>query len=106
MSADQATSRHDAKVVSLRAVDAQTETALDDTTPPAYADTTGADAGARLPILPEPWRRENIRGTLVEAGGLHWHRARYHGLRSPAYLTLLVFYTARGVHRTAFRVLT
>lgn len=106
MSADQAASGHDAKVVPLRAVEASTETSLGETEPPAYADTTGADAGKWLPILPEPWRRENIRGTLVQAGGLYWHRARFHGLRCPAYLALLVFYIARGAHRVTLRLLT
>jgi S-DNA-T family DNA segregation ATPase FtsK/SpoIIIE len=98
---------HEARgeTVPLHAVDAQTETALDEATPPAYVDTTGADAGKRLPILPEPWRRENIRGTLAQAGGLYWHRTRYQGLRSPVYLALLAFYTARGVHRITLRLL-
>ncbi len=95
-----------AKVVPLRAAEAPTETSLGETEPPAYADTTGADAGARLPILPEPWRRENIRGTLAQAGGLYWHRTRYHGLRSPVYLAQLAFFTARGVHRITLRLLT
>ena len=97
MSTDQATGGPNAKVVPLRAADAPTETALGETEPPAYLDTTGADAGKRLPIMPEPWRRENIRGTLAQAAGLHWHRTRYHGLRSPAYLARLVFYAVRGV---------
>ena len=95
-----------AKVVPLRAAESPTETSLGEAEPPAYVDTTGADAGARLPILPEPWRRENIRGTLAQLAGLHWHRTRYHGLRSPAYLALLAFYTARGAHRVTLRLLT
>ena len=45
MSADQAASGHDAKVVPLRAAEAPTETSLGETDPPAYMDTTGADAG-------------------------------------------------------------
>ena len=37
-----------AKVVPLRAAEAPTETSLGEAEPPAYVDTTGADAGARL----------------------------------------------------------
>ncbi len=106
MSTESAAGGQNAEVIPLRAVEAQTETGLGEATPPAYLDTTGTDAGKRLPIIPEPWRRENIRGTLAQLAGLHWHRTRYHGLRSPAYLARFAFYTGRGLHRTAVRVLT
>jgi hypothetical protein len=32
-----------------------------------------------MPIIPQHLQRENLRGTLSQAAGLHWHRARYHG---------------------------
>ena len=35
-----------------------------------------------------------------------WHRTRYHGLRSPAYLARFAICTLRGLRRTAIRVLT
>jgi DNA segregation ATPase FtsK/SpoIIIE, S-DNA-T family len=95
-----------AEIIPLRAVDAQTETGLDEASPPAYLDTTDDTTGQRLPIIPEHWRRANIRGTLTQAAGLWWHRSRYHGLRCPAYLARLVFYTARGGHRVTLRLLT
>lgn len=106
MSTEPTENHPDAEVIPLRAVEAQTETGLGEARPPAYLDTTGADAGKRLPIIPEPWRRENIRGTLTQLAGLHWHRTRYHSLRSPAYLARFAFCTGRGLHRTAVRVLT
>ena len=50
----------------------------------------------RQPIVPEQGQRHNIRSTVSYLAGLHWHRARFHGLRSPAYLARCVFYALRG----------
>ena len=99
---------HEARgeAVPLHAVDAQTETGLGEARPPAYVDTTGPDAGKRLPIIPGPWRRENVRGTVTYWAGLHWHRIRYHGLRFPWYVPLFLFYAARGAHRLNKRLWT
>ena len=58
----------------------------------------------RQPIVPEQWQRHNIRGTVSYLAGLHWHRARFHGLRSPAYLVRCVFYALRGGARLTGRV--
>jgi S-DNA-T family DNA segregation ATPase FtsK/SpoIIIE len=53
----------------------------------------------RLPLIPEPLRRENIRGTVSYTAGLQWHRIRYHGIRLPAYACRFTFYAGRGAHR-------
>ena len=58
----------------------------------------------RQPIVPEQWQRHNIRGTVATLAGLHWHRARFHGLRSPAYLVRCVFYALRGGARLTGRL--
>ena len=68
MSADQAASGHDAKVVPLRADDAGHRDRLGETEPPAYPDTSGTDAGKRLPIMPEHLRRTDIRRTAGRGG--------------------------------------
>jgi S-DNA-T family DNA segregation ATPase FtsK/SpoIIIE len=109
---------HMAEVVTLRAENARTEAALDQTPAPAYVDTTGAgtpppprppsarpggaDAGdgdRRMPIVPEHLRRDRIRATLAEVAGLHWYKARYHGFRSPLYAVKTLWYAIRGVFR-------
>ena len=94
-----------AQVVPLRAEDADTEAGLSHATPPAYVDTTDASAGKRVPIVPGPLRPGNLRGTLTQAAGLHWHRARYHGVRSPWYGAKTLAYAVRGAHRLTGRVL-
>lgn len=52
--------------------------------------------GKRRPIIPEHLQRPNLRATASRAAGLHWHRARYHGIRSPLYVTRLVGYATVG----------
>jgi len=71
---------------------------------------SGGDAGPeerkRLPVVPEPLRRDSIRGTVTYWAGLHWHRIRYHSLRLPWYAPLFLFYAARGAHRLNKRLWT
>ncbi len=58
---------------------------------------TRTDAGRR-PVIPDHWRgRDNIKRTLARIGEHHWYKARYHGLRSPAYLAKAVTWAAWGV---------
>jgi S-DNA-T family DNA segregation ATPase FtsK/SpoIIIE len=68
-----------------------------------YADIARAP-GERLPILPPSLRgRENIRAALVLAAGQTWHRARYHGLRSPLYLVAVLVWAFIGACRLVMR---
>jgi len=108
---------HVATVVPLRAENAGTEAAFDQTPAPAYVDTTGAgnpppprppsppatadggDGDRRMPIVPEHLQRHRIRQTIAEVAGLHWYKARYHGFRSPAYAVKTAWYAIRGVFR-------
>jgi len=70
--------------------------------PAVYADVTSP--GERKPILPA-WlqSREAAREHARRAGGYAWHSARYHGLRSPVYLAVTVFWAAVGVFGLAYR---
>lgn len=72
--------------------------------PPAVA---GTGEPVRLPgerndILP-PWMRSRaeLRAAVVVVGGQQWHRARYHGLRSPGYLISALFWALAAVLRVA-----
>lgn len=104
MSTDPINSHPGAEVVPIRAAEAADEVELADTRAPVYLDTTAERAGSRLPVIPEPWQRHNLRATLARLGGLHWHRARYHGVRTPVYLTLTTGHAVRGAHRYARRL--
>ena len=73
---------------------------------PPVADDVIPGERKRLPVVPEPLRRENIRGTITYWAGLHWHRFRYHSLRFPWYVPLFLFYAARGACRLNKRVWT
>jgi hypothetical protein len=46
--------------------------------------------------VPEQWQRHNIRSTVRYLAGMHWHRARFHGLRSPMYAIKTALYAVRG----------
>lgn len=62
---------------------------------PVYADIT--DPGARRPVRPYWMRsREDFRIATRRAAGREWHRARYHGLRSPWYLLQVLFWGVAG----------
>ena len=95
------------KVVSLRAVDAQTEVRLDEDKPagPAYVDLTSGEA-QRRPLIPEHWRTwENAKRHVSLAAARHGHRAAYHGLRSPLYAVKAVGFAVWGVFATAGRLI-
>ena len=97
----------DGAVVQLRAVDAETEVALDEdqAAAPAYVDLTGGD-GQRRPLVPEHWRtRENAKRHLSLMAARHGHRAAYHGLRSPAYFTRALAFALWGVIVTGKRLI-
>lgn len=70
---------------------------------PEHAEAVKGDH-QRQPIVPEQCQRHNIRSTVSYLAGLHWHRARFHGLRSPAYLARCVFYAVRGGARLTGRL--
>jgi S-DNA-T family DNA segregation ATPase FtsK/SpoIIIE len=56
--------------------------------------------GERLPVIPPNWRsRQEIRASLALIGAQQWHRARFHGLRSPVYLLMAVFWAVAGIMR-------
>ena len=94
MSTDQTEDTRNGQVLHLRATEAHP------------ADLAAPAAGVlryhrqpdikRLPVIPRPLQKENIRGTVEQAAGLGWHRARYHGLRSPWYLVLYLVRVVRG----------
>lgn len=93
------------EVVPLRARDAGTETGFEQAEAPAYLDTAGTGDDKRLPIIPEHLRRNRIRATVAEVAGLHWYKARYHGLRAPLYAVLTCWYGLRGAGRLCGRLL-
>lgn len=58
----------------------------------------------RQPIVPEQWQRHSVRSTVTHLAGLHWHRARIHGLRSPLYVTKTAIYAVRSAARLTVRL--
>ena len=74
--------------------------------PASASDDAPAGERERLSVVPDPLRRENIRGTVTYWAGLHWHLAKFHGLRIPLYLVMFPFYAGRGAHRLNKRVWT
>jgi DNA segregation ATPase FtsK/SpoIIIE, S-DNA-T family len=95
-------------VVPLRAVDAQTEVALDEGRPPgpAFVDLTSGEA-QRKPIIPEHWRTaENARRHVSLAAARYGHGAAYHGLRSPAYFVKALGFAIWGVIVTIKRLIS
>jgi S-DNA-T family DNA segregation ATPase FtsK/SpoIIIE len=77
----------------LRAVPA--EPAVIEPGAPVYADVTAP--GALRPVLPYWLRsREDAAIAARRAAGREWHRARYHGLRSPWYAAQFLFWGAAG----------
>ena len=74
--------------------------------PASASDDVPAGERERLSVVPDPLRRENIRGTVTYWAGLHWHLAKFHGLRIPLYLVMFPFYAGRGAHRLNKRVWT
>jgi len=103
LSTDTNPSQADAPV--LHAIEAPTEARLTEARPPAYLDTTAPAAAKLRPVIPEPLQRHNLRGTATYAAGLGWHRVRYHGLRSPAYLVTYLWHAIRGVAVLGGRVM-
>ena len=97
---------HMAEVVPLRAADGHTETGLAEAGSPASLDTGGTGQARRLPVIPGHLRRDRIGQTIGEAMGLHWYKARYHGVRIPVYAALAVWYAVRGTRRLTGRLLT
>ena len=69
----------------------------------AWIDTTPVPQ--RRPIIPPALQRANLPATARFHAGLAWHRARYHGLRSPLYALTLVWHAVRGAGRLTGRVM-
>ena len=56
--------------------------------------------GDRLPIIPEHLQTlDGIKKTLARHADRAWHYVRFHGVRSPAYLVLAVWWAVVGVAR-------
>lgn len=73
--------------------------------PPALVDTPAAVIELR-PVIPEHLHSlPGIRAAVARSADRHWHRARYHGLRSPAYLATAVMWAVVGVFRVIGRQL-
>jgi S-DNA-T family DNA segregation ATPase FtsK/SpoIIIE len=66
---------------------------------PARVAAGGDGDDQRQPIIPEHLRRGKIGQTAREVAGLHWHKARYHGFRSPLYSVKTLWYAIRGMLR-------
>jgi DNA segregation ATPase FtsK/SpoIIIE, S-DNA-T family len=95
------------RVVPLRAVDAQTETILEDaaTAAPAHVDLTSPDA-QRKRIIPEHWTtRENARRHIALVAARHGHAAAYHGVRSPGYFFRALGFAVWGIAVTGKRII-
>jgi hypothetical protein len=67
----------------------------------AAPETVKGKGGERRPIIPKPLQWANIKGTLRYHRGLNWHRARYHGFRTPVYLPSALWWAVVGVLRIA-----
>lgn len=74
-----------------------------DTGRATYADVTGR--GGRKPVVAQQWQRHNFRATLRQHRGHYWHKAKYHGVRSPMYAGRTGWYSARGAFRLLMRFL-
>ena len=110
---------HRAEVVPIRAVPDQPETfkasdihyevAIDEE--PAAVPAVPVDLpppvppeGLLLPVIPDHLRTlDGVRVHLRRHAGRQWHRARYHGIRSPRYLLLAVIWAVIGLFRLAGR---
>jgi hypothetical protein len=94
--------------VPLRARDIHYETALDQPSEPGAGPVLVGEAEAEteddwLPVIPHPFRRENIAATTRYYAARWSHTTAYHGLRLPWYLLLTVIYAIAGVFRLAGR---
>ena len=70
---------------------------------PVYADLTRVP-GERRPVIPASLAGlDNIRATVALAGAQQWHRTRYHGLRLPVYLALVLAWAVVGIFRVLGR---
>jgi S-DNA-T family DNA segregation ATPase FtsK/SpoIIIE len=86
---------HDAEVIELHPQTEATEVVGE---PVADAGPLVLEEpGTRRQIIPENWRRDRIRATVEHHAGLHWHRAKFHGVRAPMYALKTVFYAFAGV---------
>ncbi len=95
-------------VVSLRAVEAQTEIALDEDKPPgpAYVDLTSGER-QRKPLIPAHWSTwENAKRHIALRAGWYAYWSAYHTLRSPAYFIRAAGFAIWGVVVTARRLIS
>jgi DNA segregation ATPase FtsK/SpoIIIE, S-DNA-T family len=69
-----------------------------------YVDLT-AQPGELLPVIPAHLRTlAGVRRAAARHGRRHWHRAKFHGIRSPRYLTLMIAWAVAGVLRLGGRL--
>ena len=94
---------------SVRGSDIHYEVALDpepEVALPVPVDAMPVPSGELLPVVPEHLRTvAGVRAALERQAALHWHRARYHGIRSPRYFLLVVVYAVAGVFKVIGRQL-
>lgn len=64
------------------------------------------DESDLYPVIPE-WLRslDGVRGTLARTSSRAGHHAAFHGVRAPAYLTLMLFWAGAGVLKITGRQL-
>ena len=100
--------RPEAGVVPLRAMDAQTETRLDEDTSqrPAYVDLTGGEP-KRRPVFPEHWRTRKAAADHVKiTGDRYSYLAAFHGVRLPLYACYSLAFAVWGVVVTIRRLIS
>ena len=89
-----------AELVLLHAVPDEPAAPADEPAPAGRWAGLSRIPGERLPILPLWLRsRAELRAAAAVVGGQQWHRARYHGLRSPVYLLAALFWALAGAAR-------
>lgn len=62
--------------------------------------------GQLQPVIPHHLRtRAGVQAEVARIAGMHWHRARYHGVRSPRYIVLTAVWAVAGLFRLIGRQL-
>jgi len=101
MAEPQAPGEQIADVVPLRPADVSHEVELDDRPepgPPALVEP--APVVELRPVIPAHLRTwPGLRSSVARSSGRQWHRARYHGIRSPRYLLLAAVWAVAGLLR-------
>src|SRR5437016_2125497 len=63
-----------------------------------------AERGALLPVIPVNLQTlAGVRAEAARQAGRHLHRVKYHGIRSPRYLTLTAVWSVVGAGSLSYR---